>query len=235
MISDYLDQLADALSFDRALAWRVRREFEEHLREAIAADQTGDPREAERRAIAACGDPYLISAEFVAVSLARRTKRLGLSVILLVGGIFLAMKARIAWYAAMQWDLAENMRAVAATVGAIDRYAFYASIILGAVGWACTGRASSDVLARRDDGRRLRRLCLVSSVATAAVFVSVISDAVLTALRLATCASSTTVFFVPILSVLIEIAGAGALIVLICDLAQRTSADENRSARVRPG
>jgi hypothetical protein len=45
VISDYLDSLVGALSFDRPLSGRVRQEVEDHLREAVAADPaTMDPR-----------------------------------------------------------------------------------------------------------------------------------------------------------------------------------------------
>jgi hypothetical protein len=57
VISDYLDSLVGALSFDRPLSGRVRQEVEDHLREAVAADPAGDGPEAERRAIANFGDP----------------------------------------------------------------------------------------------------------------------------------------------------------------------------------
>ena len=67
MISDYLDSLVGALSFDRPLSGRVRQEVEDHLREAVAADP-----EAERRAIANFGDPRVIAAEFAMVSLVCR-------------------------------------------------------------------------------------------------------------------------------------------------------------------
>ena len=52
MISDYLESLVGALSFDRSLSRRVRQEVEDHLREAVAADPVRDGIEAERRAIA---------------------------------------------------------------------------------------------------------------------------------------------------------------------------------------
>src|SRR5262249_58129565 len=49
VISEYLDRLARELEFDPPLSRRVRREVEEHLREAAAADPGPD---AEDRAIA---------------------------------------------------------------------------------------------------------------------------------------------------------------------------------------
>ncbi len=128
MIADYLDRLAGALSFDRALARRVREEIEDHLREAAAADPTEDRRAAERRAIADCGDPRVIAAEFAVVALAKRTRRLGVGIPLVIAGVFIAMKARTAWYWALQWVLCDNVKPVAAVVGSIDGYAFLAAV-----------------------------------------------------------------------------------------------------------
>ena len=102
MISDYLDSLVGALSFDRSLSGRVRQEVEDHLREAVAADPMGDEIEAQRRAIANFGDPHVIAGQFAVVSLAQQTRRVGVAIILVVAGVFIAMKARVAWYAMMQ-------------------------------------------------------------------------------------------------------------------------------------
>ena len=101
MISDYLESLVGALSFDRSLSARVRQEAEDHLREAVAADPSGDGPEAERRAIANFGDPHVIAAQFAVVSLAKHTKRVGVAIILVIAGVSIAMKARVAWYAMM--------------------------------------------------------------------------------------------------------------------------------------
>ena len=87
MISDYLDSLVGALSFDRPLSGRVRQEVEDHLREAVAADPAGDGPEAERRAIANFGDPRVIAAEFAMVSLAKQTRRVGAAIILVIAGV----------------------------------------------------------------------------------------------------------------------------------------------------
>jgi len=59
MISDYLDRLGGALSFDRALAHRVRVEIEDHLREGMAADpsQIGTGRKSAQLPLAATLEP----------------------------------------------------------------------------------------------------------------------------------------------------------------------------------
>jgi hypothetical protein len=89
VISDYLDTLAGALSFDRSLSGRVRQEVEDHLRGAVAADPRGDGREAERRAIADFGDPHVIASQFAVVSLAHHTRRVGGALILVSPGFSL--------------------------------------------------------------------------------------------------------------------------------------------------
>ena len=131
MISQYLESLAAALSFDRSLSRRVRQEVEDHLWGAVAADPRGDGLEAERSAIAIFGDPQLIAAQFAMVSLARRTKGVGIALILVIAGVFITMKARIAWYAVMQCAVSDDIRAVLGIVGSIDRYAFWLSVISG--------------------------------------------------------------------------------------------------------
>jgi hypothetical protein len=72
VISEYVELLADKLSFDRSLSRYVRQEVEDHLWEAVAADDLGNTPEAQRRAVANFGDPDVIAAQFAAVSLARQ-------------------------------------------------------------------------------------------------------------------------------------------------------------------
>jgi hypothetical protein len=218
---EYLESLAAALSFDRALAWRVRKEFEDHLQEAVAADPCEDRREAERRAIAKCGDPQAIAAELAVTSLARQTRRLAAAVVLALIGVLLSMKGHVAWYGAMQWPIPDDMRPVATAIGAISRYAFVAAMVLAAAGWLYGSwrRPPADYL-RRTFFRYLRRFCLLAGVATAALAVGVLSDAALAAIRLGPISPSLA-FFVPVGSIAFEIACAGALAALIRALARR--------------
>src|SRR5579863_2406066 len=129
--AEYLDSLAEALSFDRSLARRVRSEFEDHLEEAIAYDQCEDRVEAERRAIAKCGDPHAIAAELAVTSLARRSKMLAAGIVIVLVSVLLAMKGHVAWYAAMQWGIPDNVQAVATPLGKIARCSFGVAMLLG--------------------------------------------------------------------------------------------------------
>jgi hypothetical protein len=136
MIPDYLELLARELDFDRSLSRRVRQEVEDHLWEAVAADSTGNTLQAQQRAIVSFGDARVIAAQFAVVSLAKYTRRAGVAAVLVIAGVFMVMKARVAWYAAMQWAISDDMKAVSGLVVQIDRYAFWLSIIVGLGGWA---------------------------------------------------------------------------------------------------
>jgi hypothetical protein len=83
---------------------------EDHLWEAAAADPSEEGREAQRRAIAGFGDPRLIAAQFAAVSLQKQTRRTGLAVVLIAAGVYITMKARVAWYALMECAIANDIR-----------------------------------------------------------------------------------------------------------------------------
>jgi hypothetical protein len=110
--TEFLGSLAGALSFDRS----------------VSAENL-----ITRRAIARCGDPYAIAAEFAVIALARRAKRLAFWLVSALLGVLLAMKGHGAWPAAMQWGIPPHMRAVATIIGAIARYALLIAIFIGAL------------------------------------------------------------------------------------------------------
>ena len=224
MIPAYLDQLASTLRFDRALSRCVVQEVEDHLREAIASDPAPDRLEAERRAIMNFGEPQLLAAQFAAVSLARRTRRLGIAVVLAIIAVLAAMKARVAWYAALQWSMSDEARPLAAIVLTIDRFAFWLAAAVGIGALLYAGRHGVASAPGPEYRRQMRRARLLCGCAAASLAVSVISDGVLTALQLGTELRAEAA--VPILSMVIEIACAGAVIALILDAARRAGAME---------
>jgi GNAT superfamily N-acetyltransferase len=220
VIADYLDSLAGALSFDRALSRRVREEIEDHLHEALAANPAMDRVEAEARAIADCGNPHVIAAEFTVIALAQRSRRLGIGVMLMIAAVLVAMRARGVWYAAMQWVISDDMKPLAAFVGAIDRYASLISIVigLGALVYV-SGRSIPSRFNARYSGY-LRRTRLICATATATLAVAVTGDAVLMSMRLLT-RDASPACLIPISLVGLEIACAIVLIALLRDLTQR--------------
>jgi hypothetical protein len=222
MIQDYLELLARELNFDRSLSRCVRREVEDHLWEAVAADLTGDTLAAQQRAIANFGDARAIAAQFAVISLARHSRRAGVAAVLVIASVFIAMKARIAWFAAAQWTISEDMRAVGRLVVQVDRYAFWLSLIAGLGG--CVYIVSRQIPATLHPAyrRQLRRFFVLCCAATAALVVSVISDGVLTALRLRGTELSAG-FLVSIVSMAIEVACVGILVVHIRGIALRAA------------
>jgi hypothetical protein len=222
VISDYLESLADALRFDRSLSRCVRQEVEDHLWQAVAADPVGDGYEAERRAVAKFGDPHAIAAHFAAVSLGKQTRRVGFTIIAVTAGVFATMKARVAWYTLTQWAMSDDMRAIGGIVGLIDRYSFWLSVILGIGGLAYIGSRRIPPVFHPEYRKQLRRSFLLCAAATASLVVSVISDGVLTALRLHgtdLCVGS----LIPIFSMAIEIVCAGVLIFQVGVMTRRAT------------
>jgi len=222
MIETYLDQLARELDFDRALSRRVRLEVEDHLWEAAATNRSGDSFEAQRRAVANFGDARAVAAEFAVVSLARASRRAGIAALVVIAGVFMAMKARVAWYAALQWAIGDDMRALGSVVILIDRYAFLSSLIIALGGWIYIHSRRIPSAFDPAYRRQLGRFFLLCAVAAAALVVSVISDAVLTALQLRGAGLSPE-FVLPILSMAIEIAGVRVLVLRIRSVALRAA------------
>ncbi len=209
MIAEFAESLAARLSFDRSLSRCVRQEVEDHLREAVAADASGNPLEAERRAIENFGDPRVIAAQFAALSLASRARKIGVTVLLVIAGAFLAMQTRLAWYDLTEWGFCEDVVALSETVGLIDRSAFLLAVGGAIAGWIYR--------------RQLRRFSVVCRIATGGLIASVICDGVLTALRLSGWEFSVD-FLVPIFSMAIEIACTAILVFHIRGIAQRMAA-----------
>ena len=211
MIDKYVDALIGALGHDRSLARRVRREVEDHLWEAVAADPSDEGREAQQRAIANFGDPRVIVAQFAALSLAKQTQRTGSAVIFIIAGVFIAMKARVAWYALMECAVSDDIVAIAQLVGSIDRYSFWFSVVVGVGCWAYPNRGRFEVSLNHTHRKLFRRFIFLCTSAVFALLVSVTSDVVLTVLRLPEVGFSFE-FLIPTLSTLCEMLGASVLV-----------------------
>jgi hypothetical protein len=222
VISQYAELLAAKLRFDRSLSQCVRQEVEDHLREAVAADPAGDTLAAQQRAIANFGDAQSIAAEIAIASLAKQTRTLGVAVILVIAGVFIAMKARIAWYAATQWALSGDMKAVGGFISSIDFYAFWLSVIIGVGGWAYISNRPTPSTFNPSCRVRLRRCFLLCAVAAGALIAAVLSDGVLTVLRLFETELSVS-FLVPIFSMAGEITCAGILVSRLRAMTRRTA------------
>lgn len=222
MIEDYLDRLSRELDFDRTLSSRVRQEVEDHLREAVAACSTGHSVEAEQRAIAGFGDPRSIAAQFALVSLARQSRRAAAAAVLVVAAVFVAMKVRVAWYAVTQLAISDEMRAVSGRVLQIDRYAFFCALLIGLGGWLYIRSRRIPISFHPGYRQQLRRFFVSCEATAAALALSVISDAVLTALSLSGTELSMA-FLIPVLSMAIEVACIAVLVLRIRDVTRRAA------------
>jgi hypothetical protein len=213
-ISDYLDRLTRELSFDAPLARRVRQEVEDHLSEAAAAEPEEEAGEAQLRAIRQFGDPHRIASEYAAQSLFRQTRRVGTVAVLVASGILVSMNVRGAWYGWLQWSISDELKAVRKVGLLIDLYAFIIALAIGILGWAYIGTrrmATSFDPSYRDQVKRCLLLC---KVAAAPLIATVVTDTVLTALRLLE-AGLRLAALVPVVTMAGEIAFAVALVVQI--------------------
>jgi hypothetical protein len=184
-IADYLEALGLELAFDPPLSRRVRREVEDHLREAATAASTEPALEAEWRVIGMFGNPAEIAAQYRAAALYARMRRSGALLIVAAVGVFFAMKARATWYGLMQWEISRQLKVVSGVVLPIDRYAFLLGTALGIAGWLYVFSRPIPRNYRPACRDQLRRCQILIGAAAIAVGTSVAMDAFLTIFRLA--------------------------------------------------
>jgi hypothetical protein len=212
MIAAFAELLAGKLYFNPSLSRRVRQEVQDHLSEAAAAGPPGNRSATVQRAIANFGDPQAIAEQFATAWLARQSWNIGVTVILVISSVLVAMRARLTWYTAAHWGLSEHVTGLAKLVGLIDACAFWLSVIVGIAGCAYLGvRRVPSTAQCAAHCSKLRHVLLLGAVAAAALSVSVVGDAVLTALRLLGREFSAECL-IPISSMVIEIVCAGILI-----------------------
>lgn len=222
LISEYAELLTRELSFDRSLSRGMRQEVEDHLREAVAADPSGQGPDAERRAIANFGDPHVIVSEFATLSLAKQTTRAGVITVLMIVAVFVAMKTRVAWYAATQWSIRDDWTAISRTIGIIDHYTSLSSVFIGiaACAYICSRRTPIAFCPAYHS--HLRRWILICVAAMGALIASVISDGALTVLRLLG-GNLSAAFLIPVVSMAIEIVCTGIVVFWIRCVLRRTA------------
>jgi hypothetical protein len=107
-------------------------------------------------------------------------------------------------------------------IGSIDRYAFWLSVISGIGGWPYICGRGIPVDFHAGYRTELRRFRWLSTAATGALVVSVINDALLTALRLPG-AELSAESLLPIFSIAIEVGCAGVLVYQIRSITQRAT------------
>jgi hypothetical protein len=126
VIDQYVAALRRELDFDPALARRLADEVESHLRDAADADPAGPSPEAEQRAVARFGLAREIAAQFAADAVDRQARRSWIMLAATVAVTFVSLRLRAMWLD----DLGSTASALAPL---IDRYAFIAALLVGAV------------------------------------------------------------------------------------------------------
>jgi hypothetical protein len=130
------------------------------------------------------------------------------------------MNARGAWYGWMRWELSAELQAVRKVGLSIDLYAFVVVLTIGVIGWAYIGTRRMSATfnaAYRDQQKR----CLLLYAAIAGpLTASVITDAILTGLRLSE-TEFRAIAPVPLLSMAAEMAFAAVLVTQIRNVIKR--------------
>jgi hypothetical protein len=219
-IADYLEALARALSFDTALSRRVCAEIEDHL--CHAAEARGGPSvENQRQAILGFGEAHELARGYVATSMLAQIQWAAGAMILAAIAIYVAMKARVAWYGWMRWEPTPDYKAVSAFALPIDHYATMLAIIGALIGcvYIATRRAPSRV--DWSYRKQLNRCIVLCGVSASALSLCVATEVVLTGVGL----SATqwwTATAVPVLSLLVEIAALIGFVLAIRTTIRRT-------------
>jgi len=224
MIAAYMKRLEESLAHDPGLSARVLQEVRDHLEEALAAEQLDDPCAAERRVVERFGDPCELAAQFAPVSLARCARRAGVAIALATIAVLVMMKARVFWYAMVQWRLSEDVQTVANLVITVDRYAFWLAACIGAASLLYIARLHTPARLHADYQKHLRRAAGLFILATVPLGVSVMSDLALTVLQLRTVLGLAAV--VPITSIAIEIGCIAVIAFMVGNAARRLARSE---------
>jgi hypothetical protein len=232
-IADYAAALSRELAFDGPLSRRVREEVEDHLWEAVASEPDQDPLLAQRRAVVRFGDPRAIAAQYAASSLYRQTKTVGLVAVLVIAGVYLTMKGRVAWYGLMHWGMGDQLRAALEVPGPVIRYNFMVALVLGIVGWIYSVSRKAPPYLDLAHRRQLRVSQLISGAATAAIVLSVILDIGVTAGRLSEVTWSAQAL-VPVGLVVAEIVWAIMLTKQLLGTVRRTGLAASSPDLMRP-
>ena len=203
MIAAYMKRLQDALGDDPAWSAQIMQEVRDHLEEALAAETTDDPCAAERRVIERFGDPCELAAQFAPLSLARHTRRAGLSILIATFIIMIMMKARVLWYGIVEWKLAEPVQTTASRIIMVDRYASWLAITVAVASVLYVTRHAVPLRLNEDSQKYAQRAAGLFILATIPLGISVASDLALTVLQLPTVLSTSAL--IPVISMSIEI------------------------------
>ena len=203
-VTDYLTVLARDLAFDPALSRRVRGEVEDHLWQAVDV-RGGRSVENQLRAIQSFGEPRELARGYLTASLLTQIRCAGAAMIFAAAAIYLAMKARVAWYDWIHWEPNSDFAALSAIALQIDRYATKLAILAALI--ACAYIATRRAPARINTSYRKQLNCCIvlCSASACALSVCVATEVVLTIVRQSGMPWSAAAL-IPVLSLAVEIA-----------------------------
>jgi hypothetical protein len=223
-VADYLDALVGELSFDRALAHRVRIEVEDHLWEAAAARPGGPSPQNQRQVIAEFGEPGELATCYISASLLSQARRAAGTALLAVFAIFVAMEARITWYGLLEWK--SDPHWLTAPGLWLDRWAFAIALLIALAGCFYSASRRAPPRFGEDYGRELDHCIALCAAAAAALLVTVLTETILTSVRLLGWGLRWEIL-IPVGSLAAEIAAAVLLIRQIRTMVRNKTAAEH--------
>jgi hypothetical protein len=206
------------LRFDPPLRRRVCDEVEDHLYESLTSSSAEQATDAARQAIEKFGPPRDLAVQFALAALTKQTKAVGTLAMLVVLGVFLAMRARLMWWGPSQ--VLQSSDSIL-TPFVIMRCVFWLSVITGLGGWAYSTRTKEprgSITACRKWLRRCLTLCVA---ATTAIVAMVTLDAIFVCLRLMSSGWSDSIA-APLAFLGAELVLAAILILYVFDVMYRT-------------
>ena len=203
-VADYLAAVSRELDFDPALARRVRDEVEDHLWQAVD-DRGGPSIENQLRAINNFGEARELARGYVAASLLSRVRYVGAGVLITAATVYLAMKARGAWYVWMHWELGADLASVTAVALLIDRYATKLAIVAALIAFAYIATRRVPAHVDRSYRKQLMRGLVLCGASAGALSLCVATEVILTGVQLSARQWGVTAT-VPLLSLAVEIA-----------------------------
>ena len=203
-VADYLAALARDHGFDPALSRRVRSEVEDHLWQA-AEVRGGRSVENQLQAILSFGEPRELARGYATASLLTQIRCAGAVMVFAGAAIYLAMKARVAWYDWMRWEPNSDFATVSAIALQIDHYATVLALVAALIACAYIATRRAPARINKSYRKQLNRCIVLCSASAGALSVCVATEVVLTGVRqsgMQWCAAAA----IPALSLVVEIA-----------------------------
>jgi hypothetical protein len=125
--------------------------------------------------------------------------------------IYLAMKARVAWYDWMRWEPNSDFATVSAIALQIDHYATVLALVAALIACAYIATRRAPARINRSYRKQLNRCIVLCSASAGALSVCVATEVVLTGVRqsgMQWCAAAA----IPALSLVVEIAAAAGFV-----------------------